>query len=99
MCGIQARWTIPATLCRWGPPDLAWSFNRDGEVNPCLMRERDRSMTIDTEERRRQRTTLVSCAHPQDGVNVLRSAFPGSVPVAGVIDKTDAATLKAASEE
>jgi hypothetical protein len=30
---------------------------------------------------------------------VLRSAFPGSVPVAGVIDKTDAATLKAASEE
>jgi hypothetical protein len=68
-----------------GTPMLAWSFNHDGEVAPGLVERRDRAMDVDTAKERRDRADLAKLAHPQDGVNALRRAFPhaGGAP-AGV---------------
>lgn len=73
-----------------GPALLAWSFNRDGEVKPGLVEQRDKRMDIDTAEKRRQRVDLRSLARPQSGVDDLQPAFPRSKPLPGVIDKKTA---------
>jgi hypothetical protein len=68
-----------------GEPHLAWSFNRDGEVSPELVAERDRAMGVDTAEVRRRRDELRPLARPQEGVDALHGAFPGPVsPIPGV---------------
>lgn len=36
-----------------GEPGLAWSFNRDGEADPCLLQARDKRMQLSTEQPRR----------------------------------------------
>lgn len=69
-----------------GPAHLAWSFNRDGEVKPELLQRRDKELEISTEEKRRQRAELVQLARPQQGVDALAGAFPGSKPIPGVVD-------------
>jgi Protein of unknown function (DUF1264) len=72
-----------------GEPVLAWSFNRFGEANPVLVAERDQRMGIDTEQVRQQRQDLVPLAHPQAGVDVLKSAFGRPTrPIPGVIDQS-----------
>lgn len=72
-----------------GEPKLAWSFNRDGEMDPCLLTERDQRMGVDTEQKRRQRSDLSTKAHPQRGVDALRDAFPqSSAPPPGVEDSS-----------
>ena len=75
-----------------GEPELAWSFNRDGEVKPELLERRDRQMGISSSEKRKDRQDLVDMANPQMGVDALKDAFPGpteSIP--GVRDSgTDA---------
>ena len=75
-----------------GPAMLAWSFSRDGEVQPELVAERDKRMDISTEERRRDREDLLELARPQDGVDTLRRQFPQATPIPGVVDKSAAAT-------
>ncbi len=83
--------TQPGDEMPMGPALLAWSFSRDGEVQPDLVRSRDERMDIDTEERRRDRQELVGLARPQEGVDALRDAFPGpTTPIPGVEDKAAA---------
>jgi hypothetical protein len=58
-----------------GPPTLAWSFNRDGEMNPKLFAAlRDRG--IDAGDKRAERESLCLLAHRQRGVTTIRDAFP-----------------------
>jgi hypothetical protein len=54
-----------------GPAHLAWSFNRDGEIDSRLLSSRDARMKIDTAERRRQRDDLRGLAHRQEGEDAL----------------------------
>lgn len=61
-----------------GPPHLAWSFNRDGEADGCLLPSRDKRLGVDTAKKREQRADLAAHAHPQDGVDTLEGAFAGS---------------------
>jgi hypothetical protein len=70
-----------------GPPMLAWSFNRDGEVQPALVERRDKALKIDSAEKRRQRADLQPLAKPQSGVDDLKQAYPGATPIPGVVDK------------
>ena len=73
-----------------GPALLAWSFNRDGELRGCLLREMEKSLKLDTAKKRRNREDLSRYAHPQGGVNLLRSAFPQAMDAPeGVVDKED----------
>ena len=72
----------------FGDPRLAWSFNRDGEANPCLLQARDARMGVKTTLKRRAREALTRLAHPQEGVDVLRGKFgPDTRDIAGVVDK------------
>ncbi|SKB95629.1 Protein of unknown function [Salegentibacter salinarum] len=61
----------------FGDPMLAWSFNRDGEANPELVRRRNEAMDIDPNEKREQRKELISKANPQEGVDAIKDEFPG----------------------
>ena len=60
----------------FGPPHLAWSFNHDGEIASGMIERRDDRMHSDTERARRNRSGLSDYAHPQFGVDDLRSQFP-----------------------
>ena len=70
-----------------GEPRLAWSFSRDGEIQPALMRQRDHAMDIDTQQVRERRADLKPLARPQSGVKALDGQFsrPTS-PIPGVVD-------------
>ena len=76
-----------------GPAMLAWSFNRDGEARPGLVEARDKRMSIDTLDKRRQRADLQALARPQAGVDALKPAFPQAVPIPGVLDRAAAASV------
>jgi len=54
-----------------GDPQLAWSFNHDGEMSPLLIEHRDRRLHVDTRKKREQRRDLVPEARPQQGEDVL----------------------------
>ena len=54
-----------------GPPMLAWSFNRDGEMLPNLQEERDTRMKVHTGAKRKARADLKPLAHPQGCVDAL----------------------------
>lgn len=69
-----------------GDPMLAWSFNHDGEVKPGLVERRDKEMGIDSNKLKSERKDLLSAAHPQGGVDAIKSMFPGAQPVPGVKD-------------
>lgn len=71
-----------------GPAMLAWSFNRDGELDPGLLARRDQALDIRSPERRAARESLRPLAGPQHGVDALRDAFPEAVPIPGVVDVT-----------
>lgn len=71
-----------------GQPELAWSFNRDGEVLPGLLEKRDREQNLDSAAKRKNRADLVPLAHPQPGVEVMKKAFPAAGPYPpGVVEK------------
>lgn len=75
-----------------GDPRLAWSFGRDGEVQPCLVESRDARMGVNTALRRRAREALVSIAHPQEGVDALKGRFARpTCDMPGVVDRASAA--------
>lgn len=63
-----------------GPPHLAWSFNRDGEMEEGMLRSRDERMKINSQQKRDQRKDLTQYAHPQSGVDALKKAFPNAKP-------------------
>jgi hypothetical protein len=67
-----------------GRPLLAWSYNRDGEIPPALVRARDERMGIDTAEQRKERADLASKAKPQMGVDDLKARLSGGAAPAGV---------------
>lgn len=71
-----------------GPPELAWSFNRDREAKPGLLEDRDQLQKLDSSAKRRDRSELEQFAHPQQGVEALKDEFPdaGAYP-AGVEEK------------
>lgn len=77
--GVQPGSELPL-----GPAMLAWSFNRDGEIQPGLVASRDRDLRMATDELRRDRQSLLPLARPQAGVDALRSHFPQSRPIPGV---------------
>lgn len=58
-----------------GEPHLAWSFNRDGEILPALLKARDDRMKINTPDVRRNRQDLTPLARPQSGVDMLKGKF------------------------
>jgi hypothetical protein len=70
----------------YGDPKLMWSFNRDGECDEALKRDRNEAMDIDPDAKRAHRQSLLRRAHPQRGVDAMRDDFPGAVPVPGVVD-------------
>lgn len=61
-----------------GDPMLMWSFNREGEGDEAMMRDRNLRMGIDVEKKRRERQDLVEHANPQCGVDLLRGRLPGA---------------------
>jgi hypothetical protein len=70
-----------------GPPRLAWSFNRDGEILPTLQEERDTRMKLRTPEKRRERADLRPLARPQSGVDDLKGKFGRPTQdIPGVVD-------------
>lgn len=55
-----------------GQAMLAWSFNRDGEILPPLLAQRDRRLDIDSAGKRRERADLQPLAKPQAGEDALQ---------------------------
>lgn len=78
--------TEPGDALPLGPAALAWSFNRDGEVDPALLADRDRRTGIDSAQRRQAREDLRALAHPQAGIDTLQHHFPDATPIPGVRD-------------
>lgn len=76
----------PGDAMPLGPAALAWSFNRDGEVDPALVAARDARLGIDTAQVRAERAALTGLARPQAGVDALRAHFPEATPIPGVAD-------------
>jgi hypothetical protein len=70
----------------YGDPKLMWSFNRDGECNEAIKRERDEAMGLDTESKRADRQSFLEQAEPQWGVDDMKDDFPNSSPIPGVVD-------------
>ena len=80
---------MPGDALPTGPAHLAWSFNRDGELKMGMAEERDRRMSIDSGEKRRERADLSPLARPQEGVDLLKDAFPNAKGAPeGVRDKS-----------
>jgi hypothetical protein len=70
-----------------GPPMLAWSFDRDGELLPSMLDERDTRMKVHTGAKRKARADLKPLAHPQAGVDALKGTFPQATrDIPGVVD-------------
>ncbi len=59
-----------------GEPQLAWSFNADGEAQAGMIEARDRAMELDTAEARQRRQNMIPLAQPQWGVDALAGFFP-----------------------
>ncbi|MGV7195197.1 OBAP family protein [Xanthomonas axonopodis] len=76
----------PGDTLPLGEPMLAWSFNRDGELQKPLMDQRDRATSVSTAERRANRQDLTPLAKPQHGVDALRSHFNDATAIPGVVD-------------
>src|SRR5690606_34242916 len=77
--GLQPGDAMPV-----GPAMLAWSFNRDGELDPALLAERDRRMDIDTPALRQSRQDLRSLARPPSGVDLRRDHFRDTLAILAV---------------
>jgi hypothetical protein len=88
MTGVHGHQADPLPF---GPPLLQWSFNRDGEANPEMVRARDSRMNLDSTEARQHRQDLVDMARPQGGVDAMAGSFPDTQPIPGVRDNGDAA--------
>ncbi len=54
-----------------GEPQLAWSFNRDGEALPGLIERMEKRVDVDVSKKRSSRQDLKSRANPQEGEGAL----------------------------
>ncbi len=71
-----------------GEPQLAWSFNHDGEELPGLVQNLEKRVGVDVAKNRAARQDLVSMAKPQEGVNALKGKFKRPTkPIPGVTPK------------
>lgn len=70
----------------YGDPKLMWSFNRDGECDEAIKRDRDEAMGLDTDAKRADRQSFLDLAKPQWGVDEMKDDFPGATPIPGVVD-------------
>ena len=66
MTGMHNR---EADVLPFGPPQLQWSFNRDGEAMPAMIADRDYRFGFITADARRDRQDLAEIARPQAGVD------------------------------
>ncbi|SFI04277.1 OBAP family protein [Modicisalibacter xianhensis] len=80
----------PGDSLPMGEARLMWSFNRQGECDETLKRNRNQAMQVDIDKKARDRQTYVELAHPQRGVNALANAFSHTEPQPGVEDADDA---------
>jgi hypothetical protein len=81
----------PGDALPLGAPMLAWSFNRDGELLPSMLEERDIRMKVHTGGKRKARADLKRLARPQAGVDVLKGKFPQPTQdIPGVVDRQPA---------
>ena len=80
-----------------GGAHLMWSFNKDGQLDATLERQRNKRLEVSLEQMRREREELIALAHPQEGVELLtkefgelQRSFPGvvDVRVSGASDTT-----------
>ena len=77
----------PGDALPLGAPMLGWSFNRDGEVFPSMVEERDIRMKVHTGSKRKARADLKPQAHPQGGVDALKGTFQQATQdIPGVVD-------------
>ncbi|XEA95518.1 OBAP family protein [Xanthomonas tesorieronis] len=76
----------PGDAMPTGAAMLAWSFNRDGELQAPLQARRDRVAAHSAAELRADRKELTGLAKPQEGVDLLRPAFPDATPIPGVVE-------------
>nr|WP_297457584.1 OBAP family protein [uncultured Halomonas sp.] len=65
---------------------LMWSFNRLGECDEAIKRDRDGEMQFDVAKKAKERQSYLELAHPQHGVDTLADAFSGTRPIPGVED-------------
>ncbi len=70
----------PGHALPMGEAMLMWSFNRKGESDPDLDRDRQVNMDINPDEKAEHRKDLVDLAKPQWGVEALKDAFPDAGP-------------------
>jgi hypothetical protein len=70
----------------YGDPKLMWSFNREGECDEAIKRDRNEAMGIDPAARKAGRQSFLDLAEPQWGVDDMAEDFPGATPIAGVSD-------------
>ena len=65
-----------------GEPQLAWSFNRDGEALPGLVERMQKRVDVNVAQKRADRQSLAPLAKPQQGVDALkRPSAPENVTV------------------
>ena len=69
-----------------GDPKLMWSFNREGECEESLKRDRNEAMGFDAAKKHAERQEFLPLAHPQCGVDAMAGQFTGTTPIAGVVD-------------
>lgn len=70
----------------YGEPKLMWSFNREGECDENIKRDRDRAMGLDTAARRAARQPFLDLARPQCGVDAMKHDFAGTTAIPGITD-------------
>lgn len=69
----------PGDALPLGAPQLAWSFNHDGEAQPELIQTLEETFKVSLSEKRKKRSDLVKWAKPQEGVDALKGKFKGPV--------------------
>jgi hypothetical protein len=62
-----------------GAPQLAWSFNHDGEAPPELIQALEEKSKVSLGEKRKLRANLIKLAKPQEGVDTLKGKLKGPV--------------------
>jgi hypothetical protein len=75
----------PGDALPLGAPQLAWSFNHDGEAQPELIQALEKKFEVSLSEKRKMRADLTKLAQPQEGVDALKGKFKSPVqPIPGV---------------
>jgi len=57
-----------------GEPDLAWSFNKDGEAKPELVSKLEKDIGYRVEDKRKERADLKTLERPQMGEGALNKS-------------------------